>query len=102
MAHDRAALSCSSRRPGSGQPPLVAWLLAAAMVLAIGLKSHPHWLGVPWHWLALARAGGLMLARLDPDSTWWKTGVLLAYLVICCISRASTATPPMVISSSWW
>ncbi|MEZ4385981.1 MAG: type II CAAX endopeptidase family protein [Candidatus Krumholzibacteriia bacterium] len=60
-----------------------AWLLAAAMVLAIGLKSHPHWLGVAWHWLALGPGlVGLVLAHRDPDRRWWQTGVLLAYLII--------------------
>ena len=60
-----------------------AWLLAAAMLLAIGLKSHPHVLGIAWHWLALGPGlAGLVLAHRDPDRQWWRTGVLLAYLII--------------------
>ncbi|MBD3222362.1 CPBP family intramembrane metalloprotease [bacterium] len=60
-----------------------AWLMAAAMLLAIGLKSYPPPAGVDWHWLALAPLlAGLFLARLDPDRHWWQTGVLLAYLII--------------------
>jgi len=59
------------------------WLFAASMVLAIGLKSHPHYLGVPWPWLALTTLlGGLAFARRDPDRRWWQTGVLLAYLIV--------------------
>jgi len=59
-----------------------AWMLALTMVLAIGLKSHPWWLGVAWHWLALATGLlGLGLAVRDPDVRWRQTGVLLAYLI---------------------
>ena len=59
------------------------WLLAAAMVLGIGLKSHAPIFGVPWHWLALAGLLlGLVLAHRDPDRRWWQTSVLLAYLII--------------------
>jgi membrane protease YdiL (CAAX protease family) len=59
-----------------------AWLLALTMVLAIGLKSHPWWLGVAWHWLALVPGLlGLGLAVRDPDVRWRQTGVLLAYLI---------------------
>jgi len=53
------------------------------MVLAIGLKSHPAYLGVPWSLPALAALGsGLVLARRDPDPRWWRTAVLLAYLIV--------------------
>ena len=60
-----------------------AWLLALTMVLAIGLKSHPWWLGVAWHWLALMPGLlGLGLAFRDPDVRWRQTGVLLSYLIV--------------------
>ncbi|MCB1184274.1 CPBP family intramembrane metalloprotease [bacterium] len=62
------------------------WLLTAAMVLVIGLKSYaPPVAGIPWHafgWPLLA--AGLLLGRRarDPEGTWGKTTVLLAYLVV--------------------
>ncbi len=77
------------RSPAEPTAPIPAarhwsiWLLAAAMVLAIGLKSHPHYLGVPWPWLALgALLPGMVLAHRDPDRRWWQTAVLLCYLII--------------------
>jgi len=67
---------------GGGVPPLrrvSVWLLAAAMALAIGLKSVPG----PWQWPALGLLTvGLVLAHRDPDRNWWRTAVLLAYLII--------------------
>ncbi len=59
------------------------WLLAATMLLAVGLKSHPFYLGVPWPWLALATLlPGMVLAHRDPDGRWWQTSVMLCYLII--------------------
>jgi len=60
------------------------WLLTAAMVLIIGLKSHPAPIaGIPWHvpgWLALAAGLGLAWWR-EPDSRWARTTVLLAWTI---------------------
>lgn len=62
------------------------WLLAASMVLAIGLKSYPPVLGVPWSVLALVTLlPGLGLAHRDPDPRWWQTAVLLVYLIILLV-----------------
>jgi membrane protease YdiL (CAAX protease family) len=84
-----AALAGPFRSPAEPDAPVPVtrrwslWLMALAMVLGIGLKSHPYWLGVPWPVLSLAAMlPGLVLARLDPDRRWWQTGVLLAYLII--------------------
>lgn len=60
------------------------WLMAAAMVLVIGLKSHggpaP---GLAWHWLGWpCLAGSLLLARRSPARNWLRTTVLLAYLIV--------------------
>ena len=71
--------------PVSGAKRLSLWLTAAAMVLIIGLKSHaPPLAGIPWHvlgWPLLA--AGLLIARLrEPTGTWWRTVVLLAYLIV--------------------
>lgn len=61
------------------------WLVAAAMALVIGLKSHASpWPAVPWHlpgWLALAAGVGLAW-RTEPNSRWARTTVLLAYTVV--------------------
>ncbi len=66
-------------------PPLrhiSLWLLAAAMLLAIGLKSVPA-PGVPWALpAALALVAGLVLAHRDADRNWWRTAVILAYVVV--------------------
>ena len=83
---DAAAVWRSPQHPRAPVPASrhwSLWLLAASMVLAIGLKSHPPYLGVPWWPLALAcLLPGLVLAHRDPDRRWWQTAVLLAYLVI--------------------
>jgi len=60
------------------------WLMAAAMVLIVGLKSHGEVIpGIAWHWLGwpLVLAGILVAKRQEP-ATWWKTTVLLAYLIV--------------------
>ena len=61
------------------------WLMTAAMVLVIGLKSYaPPVAGIPWHvfgWPLLV--GSVVLGRrVEPQGTWWKTTVLLAYLIV--------------------
>lgn len=60
------------------------WLMTAAMVLIIGMKSHGGpFAGVPWHhfgWPLLATS--LVLAYRTPQRNWWRTTVLLAYLII--------------------
>jgi hypothetical protein len=56
-----------------------AWLLAAAMVLAVGLKPHP---GVPGAMPAVAlAAAAIWLAWRDQDRGWRRTVVLLVYLI---------------------
>jgi len=57
---------------------LSLWLLAAAMVLIVGLKS----VG-PWHWWGwpLILASVFLARRQDRHGTWWRTTVLLAYLI---------------------
>ena len=83
---DGTAQLQSPRHTGATVPAVrrwSLWLLAASMVLAIGMKSHATLLGVPW--LAPATAVllvGLVLAHRDPDRRWWGTAVLLAYLII--------------------
>jgi hypothetical protein len=61
------------------------WLIAAAMALVIGLKSHASpWPAVPWHvpgWVALAAGVGLAW-RSEPNSRWAKTTVLLAWTIV--------------------
>ena len=62
------------------------WLITAAMVLVIGLKSHAP-LALPlgpvaWHWLGwVALAAGLLAGWRTGDGRWIKTTVLLAWLV---------------------
>jgi hypothetical protein len=70
--------------PVTGAKRLSLWLVAAAMVLIIGLKSHAAPVaGVPWHvfgWPLLA--AGLVVARWRvAGRIWWQTTVLLAYLI---------------------
>lgn len=61
------------------------WLIALAMVLVIGLKSHASpWPAVPWHlpgWLALGAGVGLAWWR-EPGARWARTTVLLAYAIV--------------------
>jgi membrane protease YdiL (CAAX protease family) len=53
--------------------------LCAAMVLAVGLKPHPE---IPGAWPAAALAvTALVLAWRDDDRNWWRTVVLLTYLI---------------------
>jgi len=64
---------------------LSLWLMTAAMVLIIGLKSYdPPLLGVPWHmfgWPLLVAS--VVVARSKVSAgTWWRTTVLLAYLIV--------------------
>jgi len=60
------------------------WLVTAAMVLVIGLKSHaPPVAGIPWHafgWPLLA--AGLAAAVRAGPSAWAKSVVLLAWLIV--------------------
>jgi hypothetical protein len=74
--------------PGEHSGPVPAvrrlslWLIAAAMLQAVGLKSVPP-VGAPWVW----GAGGCLLVGLgvayrDRDRNWWRTAVLLAYVII--------------------
>ena len=60
------------------------WLMAAAMVFIIGLKSHGGPGSAPWHvfgWPLMA--AGLAIAwRSRREGTWWKTSVILAYLTV--------------------
>ena len=61
------------------------WLLAAAMVLVIGLKSYPAYLGVPWPWLALAALlprPGCWRGPRGPTAAGGRRTVLLAYLIV--------------------
>ena len=59
------------------------WLVTAAMVLVIGLKSYPPPVAdVPWHafgWPLLA-AGVLAAVRSGPTA-WWRSTVLFAWLI---------------------
>lgn len=68
----------------SGAKRLSMWLMTAAMVLVIGLKSYgPPVAGIPWHifgWPLLV--AGVVVARLRvAGDSWWKTTVLLSYLI---------------------
>ena len=60
------------------------WLVTAAMVLVIGLKSYPPPLaGIPWHafgWPFLA--AGILLALRSGSAAWAKTAVLFAWLIV--------------------
>lgn len=60
------------------------WLLAGAMVLLIGLKSHGGPVpGVAWHWLGWpVLAAGLLLGWKTRRGNWGKTTVLLAWLMV--------------------
>ena len=60
------------------------WLLAGAMVLIIGLKSHGQPVaGLAWHWLGWPLlAAGLVLGGRTRDADWIKTTVLLGYLIV--------------------
>jgi hypothetical protein len=61
------------------------WLMTAAMVLIIGLKSYaPPVAGVPWHVFGwpFVLASLVIAKRGEPAGTWWKTTVLLAYLIV--------------------
>jgi len=78
--------------PSATAPPaptqakrLSLWLMAAAMVLVIGLKSHGEFApGLRWHWLGwpLAAAGLVLARRDDARGTWFKSTVLFAYLIV--------------------
>ncbi len=60
------------------------WLVTAAMVLVIGLKSYPPPLaGVPWHvfgWPLLA--AGVAAAFRSGPAAWGKSTVLFAWLIV--------------------
>jgi hypothetical protein len=60
------------------------WLVTAAMVLIIGLKSYPPPVaGIPWHafgWPLLA--AGVGLAVRGGPTAWWKSAVLFAWLIV--------------------
>ena len=60
------------------------WLVTAAMLLVIGLKSYPPPVaGVPWHafgWVLLA--AGLAAAVRSGPTSWWKSVVLFAWLIV--------------------
>ena len=60
------------------------WLMASAMVFIIGLKSYSGFGSVPWHFLGWPlMAASLFIAwRKEREGTWWKTTVILAYLVV--------------------
>ena len=61
------------------------WSMAAAMVLIIGLKSHGGPVsGMDWHWLGwpLVALGLGVAWREDRAGTWFKTTVLLTYLIV--------------------
>ena len=57
------------------------WLMAAAMVLVVGLKSVPS-AGVPWHWLGFPLVlAALVVGRRDSDRNWPRVLVLFAYTI---------------------
>jgi len=61
------------------------WLITASMVLVIGLKSHDSPVaGVSWHWFGwFLLVSGLVIARRRvAGRSWWRTTVLLAYLIV--------------------
>jgi len=70
--------------PVNGVMRLSLWLMAAAMLLIIGLKSiAPAVASIPWHymgWPLLAASIGLARWRL-PHDPWWRTLALFAYLI---------------------
>ncbi len=73
------------RLPATAAKRLSLWLLAAAMVLIIGLKSYaPLVPGMPWHFLGWPlMIGAMVIARWrEPSGTWWRTTVLLSYLIV--------------------
>jgi len=59
------------------------WLMTGAMVLIIGLKSHGGPAnGISWHYLGWPlMAASMILSYRSSRRNWWKTTVLLAYLV---------------------
>jgi len=73
----------TQQAPGAGMRASL-WLMTAAMVLIIGLKSHGgpvesiEWHHLGWPMLAIS----LGLAFKTPQRNWWRTTVLLAYLII--------------------
>jgi Type II CAAX prenyl endopeptidase Rce1-like len=64
------------------------WLMTAAMVLIIGLKSHGGpvpgvWPQLAWHWLGWpVLIGGVWLGRRDGSVSWFRTTILLSYLIV--------------------
>lgn len=61
------------------------WLMAAGVVFIIGLKSHGGPVAaVPWHFFGwpLMAAGMAVAWRWERSNSWWKTTVILAYLVV--------------------
>lgn len=71
----------------SGQPTPMKhaslWMMTAAMVLIIGLKSHDDPLsGVPWHSFGWPLAiGSVALAWRNGPDNWARSTVLLAWLI---------------------
>ncbi|MFT5233977.1 MAG: hypothetical protein ACI9UK_001483 [Candidatus Krumholzibacteriia bacterium] len=71
-------------QPVNGAMRLSLWLMAAAMLLIIGLKSvAPVVAGIPWHYIGWPMvAGSLLVARWRlPGDPWWRTLALFAYLI---------------------
>ena len=68
----------------SGPKRLSLWLMTAAMVLIIGLKSYSGLGPIPWHFLGWPLvAASLAVAWLrEREGTWWKTTVILAYVIV--------------------
>ncbi len=60
------------------------WLMTMAMVLIIGLKSHGGPIGaIQWHHLGWPMLGlSLFIAHRSARHNWWRTMVLLAYLIV--------------------
>ena len=71
--------------PASSAKRISLWLMTAAMVFIIGLKSYAAPIGgIPWHafgWPLLI--GSIVFARVrEPQGSWWRTTVMLAYLIV--------------------
>ena len=70
--------------PATSSKRISLWLMAAAMVFIIGLKSYSGAGPVPWHvfgWPLMAASLGLAWTR-ERGNSWWKTTVILAYLIV--------------------
>ncbi|MFO7653458.1 MAG: type II CAAX endopeptidase family protein [Candidatus Krumholzibacteriia bacterium] len=83
MQADTRGAIATSAPPVTTARRVSLWMMAAAMVLVVGLKSVPDPGPVAWHWPGFAlAAAALVVGRRDADRNWFRILVLLAYTIV--------------------